>query len=344
MEREKLTIREIAKLAGLSVSTVSRAINNHYDINAETKRRVEEIIERYGYVPNNSARNLKINDSRNIAVLVKGITNPFFTGMIRILEEECSKSEYSLVLQHVEEKQDEAELAALLEREKRLNGLIFLGGSFIHSREKLKRLQVPFVFCSVAIDSESENSEYDYVAIDDRRESGKLTDYLIESGRRRIAILCAEEDDESIGALRLKGYLDSLKAHGIEPDEELIIRPLSAEKTYTHENGYVGTKKLLASGVDFDAIYGISDQIAIGAMRALRDAGLSIPEDAAVAGFDGLDTGSYLIPSLSTLSQPVEKMAMESITLLLSKLRGETEGRERLHRIFEGELKKRESA
>lgn len=344
MEREKLTIKEIAKLAGLSVSTVSRAINNHYDIKPETKRRVEEIIERYGYVPNNSARNLKISDSRNIAVLVKGITNPFFTGMIRVLEEECSKKEYSLVLQHVEEKRDEIEVAALLEREKRLNGLLFLGGSPLRSAERLRRIQVPFVFCSVAMDPGQDLADYDYVTIDDRRESRKITDYLLESGRKRIAILSASEEDESIGALRLRGYLESLIAHGISADPALIVRPACAELTYTHENGYLAVRHLLEQGVDFDAVYAISDQMAIGAMRALQDSGIRIPEQVAVAGFDGLDTGRFLIPSLTTLAQPVERMAMESITLLFAKLSGEAEVQERCHQIFAGELKKRESA
>lgn len=343
MGKDKLTIKEIAKLAGLSVSTVSRAINNHYDINPETKRRVEAIIEEYGYVPNNSARNLKINDARNIAVLVKGITNPFFTAMLRVFEEECSRKEYSLVLQHVEEQQDEAELAALLEREKRLNGLIFLGGSPIRSKEKLRRIQAPFVLCSVAIGQSPEIRDYDYVAIDDQRESRKMTDYLLDSGRKRIAILCASEEDDSIGALRLKGYMESLRAHGVEPDTRLILRPERAEDTYTHENGYLCTKRLLDSAVPFDALYAISDQIAIGAMRALRDYGKSIPEEVAVAGFDGLDTGRFLIPSLTTLSQPVEAMAMASITALFTKLNPEEAG-ESCQQIFEGELKKRESA
>ena len=143
MAAKKLTIKEIAKLSGISVSTVSRAINNHYDISPETKRRVQEIIDQYGYVPNNSARNLKLNDARNIAVLVKGITNPFFTSMIKVFEKECSDHDYALVLEHVEEEQDETELAALLEKEKRLNGIIILGGNTVHSVEPLKRQPDP---------------------------------------------------------------------------------------------------------------------------------------------------------------------------------------------------------
>ena len=320
MAAKKLTIKEIAKLSGISVSTVSRAINNHYDISPETKRRVQEIIDQYGYVPNNSARNLKLNDARNIAVLVKGITNPFFTSMIKVFEKECSDHDYALVLEHVEEEQDETELAALLEKEKRLNGLIFLGGNPVQSVERLKRLTVPFVFCSVAVPDRKAFAEYSYVAIDDRAEAEKVTDYLIEQGRRRIALLSDAESDISNGMLRLEGYLHSLEMHGIEPDPALICRPISIQKTYTYENGYQRTVDLIQSGTKFDAIFAIADSIAIGCLRALRDQGIRVPEDVAVIGFDGLEIGHYLTPALSTLQQPVDEMAEASMHALLGLL------------------------
>lgn len=339
---EKLTIKEIARICGISVSTVSRAINNHYDINPETKRKVQAVIDQYGYVPNNSARNLKISDARNIAVMVKGITNPFFTSMIKVFEQECCNHEYSLVLQHVEDRANEVEVAALIEKEKRLNGIIFLGGSPLDSREKLDRLQAPFVLCSVAVNNAADFDSYSYVAIDDKTESRKITDYLLDSGRKRIAILAAIEEDCSIGTLRLEGYLDSLIAHGIPADPELIVRPLAAENTYTYENGYAGVRKLIEQNIPFDAVYAISDAIALGAMRALHDAGLRIPEDVALCGFDGLEIGKYLMPSLTTMVQPMDMIAMDSIRALFDQIN--QEDAEPYHKIFSGELRKMESA
>ena len=320
MAAKKLTIKEIAKLSGVSVSTVSRAINNHYDISPETKRIVQEVIDKYGYVPNNSARNLKLNDARNIAVLVKGVTNPFFTDMLRIFEKECTSHNYSLVLEHVEEDQDEVEVAALLEKEKRLNGIVFLGGNPLQSQERLKRLTAPFVFCSVAVTDPKKFSKYAYVAVDDRREAEVVTDYLIESGHRRIAILCAGEADKSIGSLRLEGYLNSLKKHGIEADPSLICRPISVQDTYTHENGYQSTMQLAKSGAAFDAIFAISDSIAVGCLRALKDCKIAVPDQISVVGFDGLELGRYLIPSLTTLKQPAEEMAEGSMHSLLAMI------------------------
>ena len=147
-----------------------------------------------------------------------------------------------------------------------------------------------------------------------------MTDYLIEQGRRRIALLSDAESDISNGMLRLEGYLHSLEKHGIEPDPALICRPISIQKTYTYENGYQRTVDLIQSGTKFDAIFAIADSIAIGCLRALRDQGIRVPEDVAVIGFDGLEIGHYLTPALSTLQQPVDEMAEASMHALLGLL------------------------
>ena len=123
----QLTIKEVAKLCGVGVSTVSRAINDHPDINEDTKKKIMDTIREYNYIPNNSARNLKRIDSNTIAVLAKGITNPFFADMIQVFEREITKKRYSFILQHVEEFEDEVDVAVQLEKEKRLKGIVFLG-------------------------------------------------------------------------------------------------------------------------------------------------------------------------------------------------------------------------
>ena len=124
----EITIKDIAKECGVGVSTVSRALNNHPDINPETRRKIMEVIERTGFIPNNSARNLKRTDAKCIAMLVKGITNPFFSKMIEIIEDEAKRKRYALVLRHVEAQEDELDVALELEKEKRLRGIVFLGG------------------------------------------------------------------------------------------------------------------------------------------------------------------------------------------------------------------------
>lgn len=330
-----ITIVEIAKMCGVSVSTVSRAMNNHPDVNQETKDRVMQMIKKYDYVPNNSARNLKRADAKSIAVLIKGISNPFFAKMIKVFEQEIKKRKYSLVLQHIEEGQDEVEVAIQLQKEKRLNGIVFLGGSFEHTRKKMKQITVPFVHSTSGMMEDVGFDDCSLVSVDDFTESYRMTEYLIEQGHKRIAIICADEKDRSIGKLRLNGYCAALKAHKIAVDETLFCRMKPELSYYTMENGYAVTRELLASGKVFTALYAISDSVAIGACRALWEDQKRIPEDYSVAGFDGLDIASYYQPSITTIRQPVEEMAEATISILFQMIEKEILYEKR---IFKGEL------
>lgn len=318
---ETITIKDVARLSGVGVSTVSRAINNHPDINEETKAKIMETIREYNYVPNNSARNLKRSQSKTIAVLIKGISNPFFSKMLTVFEEEIQKKKYSFILQQVREQEDEIDVAIELIKEKRLKGIVFLGGFFTHSEEKLKQLNIPFVLSTIGLPEKFDDAGYSTVAVDDVKESYKMVDYLCGIGHRKIAIIAACEDDESIGKLRLEGYEKALKKHHIPLESELICRMKPDIESYSMENGYIVTKELLESGKKFTALYAISDSIAIGACKAIFDAGKRVPEDYSVAGFDGLDIAYYYQPAITTIWQPVEEMARESIHILFDIIR-----------------------
>ena len=335
------TIKDIAKICGVGVSTVSRAINNHPDINPETKEKIMNTIKEYGYVPNNSARNLKRVDAKAIAVLVKGIANPFFTNMIKIIEEECKKKHYSMELQHIEFDEDEVDVAQKIVKEKRLRGIIFLGGLFSHSEEKLKKLNVPFVFSTAgSIPDNISKNQYSNIGVDDYKESMKMVDYLISLGHRRIAIVVAEPYEKSIGQLRLEGYIDSLKKHGIQPDPALVIQTENGIGHFSMENGYRTTKRLMESGVDFTALYAVSDSIAIGSVRALLESGRQVPQDVSVAGYDGIEVSGYISPSLTTIRQPVEEIAKATVKLLFDIIAGK---KDHQHITYEAELLERES-
>ena len=145
---EQITIKEIAKICGVGVSTVSRAINNHPDINPETKKKILDTITEYQYIPNNSARNLKRSESNTIAVLAKGISNPLFGAMVQMLERDILGKQYLFVLQQVDEEENEIEAAIRLEKEKRLKGIIFLGGASHPREDLLHQLTVPYVICT----------------------------------------------------------------------------------------------------------------------------------------------------------------------------------------------------
>lgn len=334
---EQITIKDIARMCGCGVSTVSRALNNHPDINEETRNKILNVVKETGFVPNNSARNLKITDSKTIAVLIKGIANPFFMKMIKIMEQEIQRQKYSLILQHVEFDQDEVDVAIELEREKKLKGIIFLGGYFNHTKEKLDKINVPFVISTVNM-TEEYSSNYVSVAVDDVKESYKIVDYLCKLGHKKILLISADPNDESIGKLRKEGYMKALSENGISVDENLIVPMSNDADSYSMKAGFLTLQEALNRNLDFSAVFAISDAVAIGACRALADAGKSIPGDVSVVGFDGIDNAKYYSPRITTIRQPFEDMAKASIKLLFKYIEGDKNSEELQRRLFEGEL------
>jgi LacI family transcriptional regulator len=335
MNMDTITIKDIARLCGVGVSTVSRAINNHPDINEETRAKIMEVIRENNFIPNNSARNLKRTDSNTIAVLIKGITNPFFSSIIKIFESRIKEKKYSFILQHVDDREDEIDVAIELIKEKKLKGIVFLGGHFIHSEDKLRGLKIPFVLSTISAAQKLDKNLCSYVSVDDFQESYKIVNYLCSMGHKRIAIITAPMDDESVGRLRLNGYLSALQDNGIDVDKGLIRFMKDGIVSYSIQNGYAVGKELLESGEDFTAVYAISDLLAIGACRAIIDGGKRIPEDFSVAGFDGLDIAHYYNPPITTIRQPVEAMAMETIKILFDIINGKTSAQ---HKTFQAEL------
>lgn len=332
-----ITIKDIARMCGCGVSTVSRALNNHPDINEGTRKKILEVVKEYNFIPNNSARNLKITDSKTIAILIKGIANPFFMKMIKVMENEIQRQKYSLILQHVEYDQDEVEVAIELEKEKKLKGIIFLGGYFNHTKEKLDAITVPFIISTVNM-TEQYSGNYSSIAVDDVKESYKIVDYLIRLGHEKILLISAAPEDESIGKLRKVGYENALKDNGIIVNENLIL-PMSCDAdAYSMKAGFLTIQEALHKNLDFTAVYAVSDEVAIGACRALLDAGKKVPEDVSVAGFDGIDNAKYYSPRITTVRQPFEEMAQETITLLFKFIDGTKNADVASQKLFEGEL------
>ncbi len=337
---EEITIKDIARKCNVGVSTVSRAINNHPDINPKTREMVMAVIRETGYIPNNSARNLKRTDAKCIAVLIKGITNPFFSSMIGIIESHVQKKKYTMVMQHVEAYEDELDVALELVKEKRLRGIVFLGGAYRHDRAKLLKLKAPFVFCTIGTQGQEKEPFYSNVSVDDMAESRKMTEYLLSLGHRKIAIIAEGAQGESVGRLRLEGYKAALGQWKVPIDHRLVCLAKDQDP-YSMENGYRMAKRLLASGVGFTALYCISDFLAVGACRALYESGKKIPEEVSVTGYDGLSIGDFYTPRLTTIRQPVEEMAKKTMEILFHVIE-EKCGHE--HVVFPGELVVRESA
>ncbi len=320
---KKVTIKDIARICNVGVSTVSRAMNDDPGINAQTKERILATMKEYNYTPNGSARNLKRNEANTIALLVKGIDNPFFNSFIKYYEEAIKKYRYSSVLYAVREEEDELEAARQLVKDQKLKGILFLGGVAQPTDEALEALEVPYVLCTAAINMNVSSDHALAVSIDDEGEARRMVDYLIKMGHKRIALIPTRASDISVGFLRVNGYKKALEDNGLEFDPQLVRYLKENQEAYTPKSGYEAAADLLDNGPDCTAIFAISDTMALGVYKAIQERGLRIPEDISVVGFDGLSMCEYLHPGLTTIIQPAEQMLKSSLDLLIRAIEGE---------------------
>lgn len=314
-----MTIKDIAKLSGVAVSTVSRVINNHPDVSPESRERVLRIIQEYNFVPNNSARDLVKTKSDAVGLIVRGFQNTFYTDIIHAIESSLDKAGYTMVMRQIGTLDDEIQCGAMMEREKRLLGIIFLGGRSDYAPAELNVLTVPYVFCTYSNSYGTlKPDRYSSVAVCDEQEAERAVQELISRGHTKIAALISARDDHSISQLRYQGYAKALKSGGIELDDSLVISCGS----FNIGDAYRSTKQALEAGCDFTAIFAIADNMAIGAMRALREAGRSIPEDCSIIAIDGIEVSEYTEPMLSTLCQPMTEMGRRSAELIVGLIEG----------------------
>ena len=312
-----LTIKDIAERCGVSVSTVSRVLNNHPDVSEAVRSLVMEVVKEVHYVPNSSARDLVKTKSDAIGLVVRGVGNPFFTEVIRSIEQMVGKAGYSLVLHQINSGEDELLAGASLSRSKKLQGLILLGGCFDYDPEKIVSLGVPFVCCSYTNSFGSlKKEEYSSVYIDDQEEAFRAVSTLVEKGHRKIAILLESTHDRSISELRYQGYCKALEAGGVALDEDLV----EEIGGYEMVDAYEGMNRLMDRRDDFTAVFAISDALAVAAMKAMHDRGKRVPEDCSVIAIDGIDMSVYTIPTLTTLVQPKEQLGKEAVRILLDMI------------------------
>ncbi len=314
-----MTIKDIAAYCDVSVSTVSRVLNDHPDVSPQVRELVNEAIRKLHYVPNNSARSLVSSRSTAIGVVSRGVDNPFLSSLIRVLSREIHDRGYTMVLHQIPTQADEVQAAAMLEREKKLLGVIFLGGRFNYTEDELRQLTVPFVCCTYTNTfGDLREDAYSSVSIRDEAEAGRAVRHLVDHGHRRIAVVLDDPADNSIGQLRFQGYRQALEACGIAYDPALAV----ITGDYDMGAVYAGVCALIDSGAEFTALLAISDALAIAAIKALTDRGLSVPGDCSVIAIDGLEISRYTVPTLTTLCQPAEDMARESVEMLVSLIEG----------------------
>lgn len=314
-----MTIKDVAGRCGVSVSTVSRVLNNHPDVSDAIREKVMAVVRELHYVPNNSARDLVKPKSDAIGLVVRGVGNPFFTGVIRAIERTITEAGYTMVLHQIQSGEDELREGAELARSKRLQGLILLGGCFDYKPEQTASLGIPFVCCSFTNSFGTlRKDQFSSVSINDQKEAYRAVRMLTERGHKKIAVLLDSIRDHSISQLRYMGYCQALEESGISLDSDLI------EETVTYEmaDGYAGMERLLERRDDFTSVFVISDAMAVAAMKALHDHGKRIPEDCSVVAIDGIDMSAYVIPTLTTLVQPQKEMGESAVRILVDMVEG----------------------
>lgn len=314
-----MTIKDIARQCGVSVSTVSRVLNDRPDVSPAVRAAVLEAVRSSNYVPNNSARDLVRVNSDAVGLVVRGVSNPFFADIIKAIEREIDAAGCTMVMQQIDIGEDEVARGAAMEREKKLRGLILLGGRSDYTAEDLGTITVPFVCCSFTNSFGTlSKSEYSSVSIEDFETASRAVRELHRLGHRRIAALISETGDRSISELRYHGYTTALREFGLEPEPELV----ACAGSFGMHDAYAATQRLLDSGAEFTALFAISDMMAIAAIKALEDRGRRVPEDCSVIGIDGLELSEYTRPTLTTLVQPRERMGAESVRILMDMIEG----------------------
>ncbi len=307
------TLHDVARLAGVSIKTVSNVINDYPHIRPATREKVEKAIAELGYTPNLTARNLRSGRTGAIALAVPDLGLAYFAELAAAVIAEAERAHLVVLIEQTGGDRDR-ELELLRSgRLKLTDGLIFspLG----MGQDDVAALSVPYPL--VVLGERIFDGPADHVTMRNVEAARAATEHLLASGRRRIAVVGAHEG-EVIGSagLRLRGYAEALEAHGVPYDPDLI----GYTTLWHRSNGARTMRELLERGVEFDAVFGFNDTLALGAARVLQEAGRTVPGDVAVIGFDDLDEAQYSIPSLTTVDPGRDWIARTAVTTLRERI------------------------
>lgn len=304
-----ISIREVAKLAGVSPSTVSRVMNGTANVNDEKRQKVEKVILETGFKPNEAARTLYKKSAHIIGVIVPNIENPFFNAMARAIEQEAYVNGYRLTLcnsdNNLEKEKNSIELLGRMNAD----GIILLTNQEGLS-EEIRQCRIPVI----AIDRQVRISNEVACIESDHYAGGRIAmEHLISCGCRHIVNMQAPQELSS-ARKRYQGYLDVCREHG--------ITPRSIPCRYAFEDGMKQTELLLEQYPDTDGILAANDMVAISAYKVLHKKGIRVPEDIQIIGFDNINLSSLVTPEITTVAQPIQEMGTKAVHILLDYLDG----------------------
>lgn len=306
------TMKDVARLAGVSTSTVSHVINNNRFVSEGVREKVEQAIRHLNYAPSALARSLKINQTHTIGMLLTTSSNPFYAEVVRGVEESCYQRGYSLILCNTagDEERMNRSLETLMQ--KRVDGLLIMcTESHLPSADILNRYpSVP----TVMMDWAPFEGRGDIIQ-DNALLGGELaTQHLIDSGYTRIACIAGPQD-KTPARMRLEGYRNAMTKSGLE-----ILPGYIVNGDFEFQGGYNGMVELLALETPPEAVFTSNDAMAVGVYHALYQAGIQVPQQMAVMGYDDIELARYLTPPLSTIHQPKDALGELAIDTLIHRL------------------------
>jgi LacI family transcriptional regulator len=309
--KRKPTLRDVAKMAGVSTATVSNVLNDSKNVGGEAKQRIHNAVRTLNYIPNNLAKSLRMKKSKLIGLMISDISNPFFPPVVRGIEDVLAKNGFNVLLCDTDSdpEKERRYLKVLLGR--RIDGLIvsLAGAEDAHFRD----LDLPVVFFNRIPDEgpfntvETENVEGGLLA----------ADHLAKHGFRRIAVIAGPQH-LSVGKERLVGFLNGIAKNGLPTDQRLI-----AVCPFTADAGYRAMESFMALPEPPEAVFTCNNALTIGAFRFLREGGFSIPRDIALIGYDDLDWTTLVEPPLTVIRHPGFEMGLETGKLIMECLRNQ---------------------
>jgi LacI family fructose operon transcriptional repressor len=304
-----VSIKDVADAAGVSTATVSRVLSNGLHVRSEVRERVMAAVDRLGYRPNLVARSLRSQHSSTIGLIVSDIRNPFFTSISRAVEDTAYEQGFSVVLCNTDENPEKEAIYLNFMQDTNVAGAIISP-----TRQTVATFtDANFPFPIVTVDRSIPDGDVDAVLLDNVDAGYRLTTHLIENGYRRIAALCGETS--TTGQERRLGYEKALRAHGLSPAPEFVkyVQPRI-------EAGQAAALKMLDLAQPPDALFTTNSQLAVGALQAIRERKLTIPDDIALVTFDDTTWASLVQPPITLIAQPTDEIGKTAAELLLQRV------------------------
>ncbi len=302
------SIKDVAREAGVSIATVSRVLNNVDVVNADTKKKVQEAIKMLNYRPNIVARSLKTQRTKTIGILVPDISNQFYPEVVRGAEDVANIYDYNIILCNSDSDLEKEKEYIRVLREKMVDGMLYMSSSL---EQEILDLIDDVEIKTVLVETKVAGGKHPSVTIDNKKAAYDATKYLLDKGNKKVAYIGLKKDRTNAVSHRYYGYEDAIKEAGLEVDPSLVyFAELKAA------DGYNGINVILENN-EIDAVFCASDEVAMGAINALRDKGIRCPEDVDVMGFNDDYTAAIFYPKISTVAQPMYDMGSVGMRMLI---------------------------